>query len=176
MVIDEPVESSPYWLENARPILEEGDGASLQVQFRQQRRILPARNRITHRTALLVVVLNAFSRKTAKVANLHIFLWALRSARTRRIFVNWWTKPNSIDLVTQRIDPLLDSSIRLSLADGLVTLAGSRRDRLKLTVSGQELAKAVEGADSLLRIEKQFLLGLGAISDSGIDRRMDRLS
>lgn len=72
------------------------------------------------------------------------------------------------------MDPDLDLTIRLALADGLIQTAGSNRQRLKLTEKGDLLAAAIDDMPSLLTIEKAFLETLGTLSDGALDRMLGR--
>jgi len=166
-------EARPHWLESWSENSDTVAGAEeLRVVFREQPRPLPARQRIAYRTAVLLVTLDNFRGGAAAVANLHIVLWALRSTRTRTLFKNWWTGRRIFDFVSQRIEPTLDISVRLALADGLIELVGAKKHRLHLTAKGQALADAVSNTEDLLSAEKALLKAVFPLSDAEFDRRV----
>lgn len=146
----------------------------LAVIFHRQPRAVPARHRVAYRTSLLVLVLSRFNQGAARLDNIHLLTWAARSGRTRTMLQRWWTGRRFVSTSTVRMDPDLDLTIRLALADGLIQTAGSNRQRLKLTDKGKLLATAVDEAPSLLGIEKDFLETLKPLSDGAIDRRLGR--
>jgi len=163
----------PYWLNGwEHPSDAVTNAEELRVVFREQPRPLQARQRIAYRTAVLLVTLDSFRNKSSAVANLHIVLWALRSPKTRTLFKNWWAGTRLLDFVSQRIEPTLDISVRLALADGLIELTGAQKHRLKLTTKGQAMADAVNATDNLLVAEKQLLKLVAPLSDAGFEKRV----
>ncbi len=170
---DEASVNGQYWLESWSGRSDAVSRAEdLHVVFREQPRPLDARQRIAYRTAVLLVTLDSFRSKSSAVANLHIVLWALRSPKTRILFKNWWAGTRLIDFVSQRIEPTLDISVRLALADGLIELVGAQKHRLKLTPKGQSMADAVNQTANLLVAEKQLLAEVAPLSDAGFDKRV----
>lgn len=151
-----------------------GQSLGLAVTFRRQPRAVPARQRVAYRTSLLVLILSRFNQTAARLDNLHLLTWAARSGRTRTMLQRWWSGRRFISTSTVRMDPDLDLTIRLALADGLIQTAGSNRQRLKLTEKGESLARAIDEAPSLLSIEKAFLETLAPLSDGSVDRRLGR--
>jgi hypothetical protein len=167
------VSRRPFWLDALSTGSQaEQEAEGLAITFVERPRPLLARQRIAYRTAVLLLTLDGFNQHAASVANLHIVLWAMRSARTRQMFKNWWTGRREIDFVSQRIEPTLDVSVRLALADGLVTLVGSPRHRLALTERGENLADVVAATDQLLVAEKELLAAVGRMSDAAFERKM----
>jgi hypothetical protein len=153
--------------------VSEGDEGPLgsPVVFRPRPAPVPARHRFAYRTSVLVLTLGHFNRQSAKVANLHLLTWAMRSSRTRSMFSNWWAGRRYADTVTSRIDPELDVTLNLALVDGLIEPL-SDRSRVRLSGKGSALAKLIEASEDTLLSEKAFLSQLPALSDTTITRRL----
>ncbi len=96
------------------------EGLEIPVVFQRQPRPLEARHRVAYRTALLVPVLSRFRGSAASVENVHLFMWATRSARTRQLLQAWWAGRRFAGTITQRLDPDLQVTLNLAAADGLV--------------------------------------------------------
>lgn len=142
------------------------------VVFTRRPKALEARQRVAYRSGLLVLVLSSFNQKAASLSSLHSIFWATRNDRTRRMFKSWWNGRRYLTTNTERSDPGLTLTLRLALADGLVTPL-SKGERVKLTEKGQLLAEAILAEPHLMQAERAFLQELRPLSDAALARRMD---
>lgn len=156
----------------ALPTLRTGASADLdaRVRFQANRTVLPASNRVVWRMSLLVLVLGKFRGQTASVGSLHLISWALRGSRTSNMLRSWLTGETVADLVTSRMDPLLETTLRLASAEGLVTM--TTNGRVALTERGKELAAVLDGDGDVLASEKSLLRDIAPLNDSSLAKRM----
>lgn len=154
------------------PISRAGKRADLDalVRFQGNRTVLPASNRVVWRMSLLVLTLGKFRGQTASVRSLHLISWALRGGRTSNMLRSWLTGRAIPDLVTSRIDPQLDMTLRLAAAEGLITM--TTNGRAGLTDRGRELAAVLDGDSEVLEAEKSLLRDIAPLNDSSLARRM----
>lgn len=150
----------------------EPENLAVPIVFRRQARPVEARRRVAYRTALLVLILAGFNRNAARIDNLHLLMWATRSARTRRLFEAWWSGRRFANTVTQRLDPDLEVTINLALVDGLVASTGSNRERVRLTEKGMQFATLINARSGLLNIEKEFIASLAVLSDAAVRQHL----
>lgn len=140
------------------------------VRFQGNRTVLPASNRVVWRMSLLVLTLGKFRGQTASISSLHLISWALRGNRTSNMLRSWLSGQATPDLVTSRMDPLLDTTLRLAAAEGLITLTKS--GRASLTARGEELAAVLDANEEVLESEKALLRDISPLNDSSLARRM----
>ena len=140
------------------------------VEFRGSRDVLPAAHRVTWRISLLALTLGKFRGGAASLGTLHLFMWGSQSSLARSLLVAWLTGRQAPDIVTSRIDPGLDTTVRLAAAEGLVVLTNS--GRVELTERGKELAALIDASDELLPVEKEMLRNVSPLNDSSIKSRM----
>lgn len=150
-----------------------GDLASVSsaVEFRTQARAVPAADRIPYRLGTLLLVLVHCNRSSLSLPRLHLFVWSLRSPRTRVMLRSWWDGRRPMDTVTDRIAPGLDVTIQLALVTGLVALNPGTR-RVSLSDLGASIAREIAADDELLLTEKRYLDGFGRISEAEATRRL----
>lgn len=120
--------------------------------------------------SLLVLILGKFRGQAASVRSLHLISWALRGTRTSHMLRSWLTGQLTPDLVTSRLDPTLDTTLRLAAAEGLITL--TKNGRATLTERGMELAAVLDGDESVLATEKGLLSDIRPLNDASIAKRM----
>lgn len=141
------------------------------VAFRVQPKAVPAADRVPYRLGTLLLVLSLSHGKALSLSHIHLFIWSLRSPRTRALLQSWWDGRRPMDTVRARLAPGLDVTVHLALQAGLVTLnAGSRR--LRLSEAGSKVATEIAADADLLVIEKNHLSGFGRISDAEAGRRL----
>jgi hypothetical protein len=133
---------------------------------------MDARRRIAYRTSLLVLVLSRFNANAAKLEHVHLFMWATRTKRTRKMLSAWWAGRRFATTQLQRTDPDLLVTVRLAIADGLVGVKGQGRQRIYLTDKGADLAGAIDREEDLLSIEKNFLSSFPRLSDAAVARNL----
>lgn len=162
---------SELWGFGTAQIDSDVGAADINVVFRRQPKPVEARHRVAYRTALLAMTLSRFNQGAIKLGNLHTIMWATRSARTRQMFVAWWNGRRSYDTITSRLDPDLQVTLNLALADSLVELV-SNRTRVRLTEAGRRLAQLIDEEDGLLMPEKLFFRNFQRLSDSSMERNL----
>jgi len=140
------------------------------VRFQDRRTVLPASNRVTWRLSLLVLVIAKCRGQTASFASLHLLMWGLRGRRANNLLTSWLTGQVVPDLVTSRMDPQLETTVRLAAAEGLVEVTSS--GRVKLLERGKELAALLDADNELLKVEKDTLRVIAPLSDSSLAQRM----
>lgn len=141
------------------------------VAFRKQPRAVPAADRVPYRLGTLLLLLSLCHGEALSLGHLHLFLWSLRSPRTRALLRSWWEGRRPMDTVRERLAPGLDVTVHLALQAGLVTLNPASR-RLRLSEAGSRVAAEIAADAELLVIEKEYLSGFGRISDAETGRRL----
>lgn len=140
------------------------------VIFQDRRTVLPAANRVTWRLSVLVLTIAKFNGQAAAIASLHLVMWGLRGRIPRNRLRSWLTGVAPADLISSRLDPQLETTIRLAAAEQLVTVSGT--GRVQLTERGKELAALIDADPNLLTAEKQLLSDIRPLNDASIARRM----
>jgi hypothetical protein len=85
----------------------------------------------------------------------------------------WWSGRRYVTTQLNRIDPDLQVTIRLAIADGLVGVRGQGAQRIHLTDKGSELADAIDREERILLTEKRFLSSFPKLSDAAVARHLD---
>lgn len=147
-----------------------GLGVDPVVRFQDRRTVLAASNRVTWRLSLLVLVVAKCRGQTASFASLHLLMWGLRSSHANNLLTSWLTGQVVPDLVTSRMDPLLDTTVRLAVAEGLVEVTST--GRVKVLERGKELAALIDADNELLKVEKDTLRAIAPLSDTSLAQRM----
>jgi hypothetical protein len=160
------------WALSSSASLSEAEGIEIRAGFHKRPRAMEARRRVVYRTSLLVLVLSRFNGNAAKLQNVHLFIWATRTARTRRLLSGWWSGRRYATTQLQKLDPDLQITIGLAIADGLVAVTGNNRQRIRLTAKGEGLAHAINGDEELLAVEKRFLETFPRLSDAAVARNL----
>lgn len=140
------------------------------VRFQDHRTVLPAGNRIPWRLSLLVLVVAKCKGQTASVGTLHLLMWGLRGRTPRKLLQAWLTGLSRADLISSRLDPQLDTTIRLAVAEQLVELTST--GRVHLLERGKELAALIDAEVELLVAEKETLSSIRPLNDQSIAVRM----
>lgn len=140
------------------------------VVFQDRRTVLPAANRVPWRLSVLVLTVAKCNGHASSIATLHLLMWGMRGRVPRSRLTSWLTGAAPADLVSSRLDPQLETTIRLAAAEQLVTV--TRTGRVHLTERGKELAALIDTNQELLPAEKKFLAQIAPLSDASITRRM----
>lgn len=140
------------------------------VVFQKRRTVLPAANRVPWRLSVLVLTVAKCNGQTASIATLHLLMWGMRGRVPRNRLRSWLTGAVSADLISSRLDPQLETTIRLAAAEYLVAVTST--GRVHLTERGQELAALIDGNQELLAAEKQLLADIAPLNDASIAKRM----
>jgi hypothetical protein len=158
-------------LRDAKGVRASQAGLQATARFTRRPRALPARQRLTYRTGLVVLTLDHCRQKAIRLDNLHLLSWAMRSRRTRAMFGAWWSGRRFTGTFTQRLDPELELSLNLLMADRLVQFTNVAGRRVGLTDSGKALAAELRNED-VYDTEKAFLATFDELNDAAISRRM----
>ena len=140
------------------------------VVFQDQRTVLPAGNRVPWRLAVLVLTTAKCKGQSASISTLHLLLWGMRGRVPRSRLTAWLTGTEPADLVSSRLDPQLETTIRLAAAERLVMVTGT--GRVHLAERGKELAALIDADPRLLAAEKDLLSAISPLNDTSIARRM----
>lgn len=150
------------------PVYDRGMGIiNPEVKFQQHRSVLRVNERVAWRIPLLVLVVSKFRGQRASVANLHLMLWAMKSAVTRALILAWWDGRQLADLATMRTDPHLEVTLKLAAAEDLIAI-GPRNGNVELTERGKEFAALIDGDQELMSVEKDLLRKLTPLNESSI--------
>jgi hypothetical protein len=142
--------------------------ANAAVQFTRRPRLVRAEQRLGWRLGLVVIVLSRFNRTAGTVGHLHVLSWALRSQRSRQVFLAFWEGRRAAGEIVNRMDPSLPLTLSLAAAHGLIEVKDNRR--VGLTESGKALAKRIKSADDLFATELGYLDRLGSLRDARMER------
>ena len=88
----------------------------------------------------------------------HVLWWAIRSPRTRSLFLRWQRDLQTPDELLVRFDPTLTRTIDLAVGSQLVLI--DTNSNLVLLPSGRNLAADAWAMDDVLELEKEFLSAL----------------
>ena len=129
---------------------------------------LASHDRIAWRVSALCLVLSACRGKSAQTEQLHVLMWAMRDRmNAQRLGYIWEGLEAGHSL--RAYEPLLNDTLRLSEAGGLVVSTAT--GRWKLTPHGSNLTTKLEEMD-VFSEERAFLVRLGPISTSEMWRRL----
>jgi hypothetical protein len=141
------------------------------IVFRERPVPVAGVDRVPWRLAALTLTLRRCRGNQMAIAAVHVLLWALHSARSRAVFLAWWSGRRSPVTSTFRFDPQVDSTLDLAIGSGLVRARSS--GRLQLTDLGVTLAEQILANQDLLGIEKRFLDELPrSIAEAEVRRRL----
>jgi len=85
----------------------------------------------------------------------HVLWWAIRSPRSRSLFLRWQEQDQDPDELLVRFDPSLTATMDLAIGAGLVALDSNVN--LLLLPAGKHLAADAWAAQGVLEVEKSFL-------------------
>ncbi len=140
------------------------------VSFSRRPTLVAAEARTPWRMALLCLVLDHCRGKSAALEHLHLLNWSLRTSTTRSLLKVWLDGVRPLDSATTRLDPSLDTTVRLGIAEDLIGVRSS--GRMALTERGKAVAAELQAQDGLFRVEKNYLASLGSLSEAGLRRRL----
>jgi hypothetical protein len=139
--------------------------------------------RPTRRIAVLVLLLHQCRGRRANIEQLHVMNWAIRTAESRRFFLEHIQGHRAPDEAVVRYDPSLSRLIALALAEGLVDRVAAPEDeqkelpagdarnaeskprsnpyRISLSAKGMTLAEELQKQEDCLVEEREFLSEIG---------------
>jgi len=130
---------------------------------------LAGRERTGWRLAALLLILRACRGRSATLEQLHVLMWYLRDDANATTLLAAWNGPDSAQRSLRAFDPLLDDTLSLARASGLVEQ--QQTGRQALSAPGGVLADALR-SEGLMDVEQRLLVQLGSISESGMWRRL----
>lgn len=125
------------------------------VSFSEQSEPVPGDLRLAWRLAVLCLILDRCHGGKMNLPGLHVLWWAIRTPRSRRLFMRWLRGKQDPDDLLVRFDPGLTATADLGLGSGLVAMDSNAN--VKLLPEGQKLASEVWAVDGVLLAEKEFL-------------------
>lgn len=126
-----------------------------QIVFSSRPEAIPGDLRVPWRICTLCLILDKFRSGKARLEQLHIIWWAVRTKNNRDLFLRWFSDEKRPDEAIVRFDPSLSATVDLALGQQLVERSSS--GAIGLTTSGKELARAIWQVDQVLPAEKEFL-------------------
>lgn len=134
---------------------------------------LAGKDRAAWQVAGLLLCLAACRGNSATVEQLHVLTWAIRDRRNEeRLYAVWQRMPGA-PRVLRAWDPLLEDSLRLARAAGLINLSSTGRQ--VLSDSGDRVVRAIRSSpEPPLQEEQMALARLGRISESSMWARLGR--
>lgn len=140
------------------------------VRFSRRPAFVGAEARTPWRMALLCVVLNQCRGKAASLDHLHLLNWSLRTSTTRGLLKIWLDGVRPMDSATTRLDPSLETTIRLGIAENLIDVRSN--GRVALSDLGKSVADELSTHPELFQVEREYLASLGPLSEAGLRRRL----
>ncbi|WP_147233288.1 MULTISPECIES: hypothetical protein [Brevibacterium] len=119
---------------------------------------IPGDFRTSWRLSVLSLLLAKGRSKSLALPHLHVLWWAIRTSRSRSLFLKWFEGKKSPDELLVRFDPSLTVAVDLALGQGLAERTAT--GLIKLTETGSALAESVKNDSSVLVTEKAFLANL----------------
>lgn len=132
---------------------------------------LAGRDRTAWRIAAVVLILRACRGKSATLEQLHVLMWYLRDDRNAAVLRSAWDRTDGALRSLRAFDPLLDDTLALARAAGLVEQTGTGRQ--VLSVAGGTLADNLRAGETM-ETEQRRLADLGGISESRMWERLGR--
>jgi hypothetical protein len=134
------------------------DSGSARVVFRDRAEPVPGDLRLAWRLVVLCLILDRSHGSKASMEAAHVLWWAIRSARTRHLFLRWQERDQHPDELLVRFDPSLTATMDLAIGAGLITVDSNVN--LVLLPTGKQLAADAWAAEGVLEVEKSFLNAL----------------
>lgn len=134
---------------------------------------LAGRDRVAWRVMSLLLCLAACRGGAASVEQLHVLSWAVRDDKNSQELLSAWNRGSGAPRLLRAWDPLLDDTLQLAHAAGLVDQRASGRQAL--STQGAGVVDALKrDPESPMSHELQMLAALGKISESGMWERLGR--
>ncbi len=125
------------------------------VRFVRRPDPVPADLRLSWRLGVLTLILRRCRADTATIQQLHVLSWAIRTTKSRAVFLRWISGEKRPDDIIVRFEPSVSLSIDLANGSGLVNRSGG--GRITLTQKGILLAESINRDSTALGPEKEFL-------------------
>lgn len=119
---------------------------------------IPGDFRTAWRVTVLTMLISRGRGSKLAIDHLHVLWWAIRTSKTRDLFLRWNQGDKSPDELLVRFDPSLTVTVDLAIGSGLVAKEPS--GTIRLTSAGAEIATSVGNDETVLRVEKDFLNSL----------------
>lgn len=148
-------------------VIDEVEGV---VRFTRRPVLVAAASRVPWRLSILCLVLSRFRNGSARVEHLHLITWALTTPTTRAQMRVWLDGVRPMDSATVRIDPALQTTLTIGLAEGVIDVLGNAK--VRLTSRGREVVQAIDSVPDLLKTEKTYLSEIGPLTETGLTSRL----
>jgi hypothetical protein len=145
------------------------------IRFTNSPVLISVRNRVPWRTVIICLILSRFRGHQATLSHLHLLTWSIETDGTRELFEVWLSGARPMDRSTVRIDPELNVTVTLAYGLGLVDVIGSTH-KMRLTETGEALAAEIDSIDDLLEVEKRYLVDLGPLNESRLQKTLGALA
>lgn len=140
------------------------------VRFTRRPVLVTAASRVPWRLSILCLVLSRFRNNSARVEHVHLINWALTTPTTRALMQVWLSGIRPMDSATVRIDPALQTTLTIGLAEGLIEVLGNAK--VQLSARGLEAVREIDSLPNLLKTEKTYLAEIGPLTETGLTRRI----
>lgn len=131
---------------------------------------VPARDRVGWRLSALVLALFSCHGRSATLEQLHVLVWVLRDERNAQEIARVWDGAPGAPRLLRAFDPLLDDTLAVARAAGLVHQRPNGRQ--VLSELGINLAQRIRADEELMTQERQVLARLGTISEAVMWQRL----
>ncbi|MCB0905914.1 MAG: hypothetical protein KDB63_02215 [Nocardioidaceae bacterium] len=135
-----------------RQLFETGEA---RVAFAERAEPVPGDLRLAWRLVVLCLILDRSHGGKASMQAAHVLWWAIRSPRSRRLFLRWHKQEQDPDELLVRFDPSLTATMDLAIGAGLIAVDSNVN--LVLLPAGKQLAVDAWAARGVLDVEKSFL-------------------
>lgn len=149
----------------------------LDIPFSFQERPTPlqAQSRVIWGLSMVTLILHICCRgKRSSITRLHLLNWSVRSAKNKKLLLEFLENRNSPMSVLIRYEPSFNRAVEYALADGLVEMTG-KKGSIKLTTKGQQLSHEILTDDTILKEEKEFLRSVGPAVTEELAKSLVRL-
>jgi hypothetical protein len=138
-----------------RQLFEDGEA---RVAFADRAEAVPGDLRLAWRLVVLCLILDRSHGAKASMQAAHVLWWAIRSPRSRDLFLRWQRHDQDPDELLVRFDPSLTATMDLAIGAGLVAVDSNAN--LVLLPAGRHLAADAWSVQGVLEVEKSFLNAL----------------
>lgn len=145
-------------VEALRSLFDSPDAERLSLSFARRAEPIPGDLRLAWRLVILCMIVDRGRGGKASMQAAHVLWWAVRSPRTRSLFLRWMDGQQSPDEMLVRFDPTLTETMDLAVGAGLVEV--DHNANLILLPRGKELAADAWEAAGVLQTEKEFFAAL----------------
>lgn len=145
-------------MNSRRSLRELFDSGNARVAFADRAEPVPGDLRLSWRLVVLCLILDRSRAGKSSMQAAHVLWWAIRSSRTRDLFMKWRQGEGNPDELLVRFDPSLTATMDLAIGAGLISV--DQNANLILESRGREVATDAWASAGVLEAEKEFLAAL----------------